>query len=67
MCKKCGNGTGVLIVLVGILYLLSDLGYIAWWTLNWWTIFFLIWGLKMWGMTNCKECCPTSKGSGKKK
>ena len=47
MCCGASRGTGWLILIVGILFLLHDLGGVRWWTVNWLTILFLLSGLIM--------------------
>ncbi|MEM4282505.1 MAG: hypothetical protein QXU88_01890 [Candidatus Woesearchaeota archaeon] len=36
-----------IVLLIGLLYLLKDLNVagFGWWSLNWWTVLFLVWGL----------------------
>ena len=48
-CYCCGDskGLGWVIFIVGVLYLLTDLGWMSWWNISWWTILFLIYGLIM--------------------
>lgn len=43
MC--CDKSWGWVILIVGILYLLQDMGTISFWNFNWWTVVFVIWGL----------------------
>ncbi len=33
------------VLIVGILYLLSDMGTISWWNYSWYTVVFVLWGL----------------------
>lgn len=48
MCYCCDfHGYGWLFVILGILYLFVDLGWITWWTISWWTIVFLLYGVKL--------------------
>jgi len=56
MAKKeinvCGSGCcnpcwGLIIVIVGILYLLLDYGLITWFRLSWWTSAFILLGIYM--------------------
>ena len=55
MCKKCCMYCGVLTLVVGVLFLLADLG--VWdWGISWWTAAFLLLGLGKWGKSRCKEC-----------
>ncbi|MBS3176038.1 hypothetical protein J4457_02265 [Candidatus Woesearchaeota archaeon] len=42
MCMWCG----VLVLVIGILYLLQDMGRITWWTYNWYTVAFILLGVK---------------------
>ena len=44
LCSPCW---GLIIVIVGILYLLVDYGLISWWKLSWWTSSFIIIGIMM--------------------
>ena len=41
------KGMGWIFLILGILYLFTDFGWITWWNISWWTILFLIWGIKM--------------------
>ena len=52
-CKMCGcvpcccgnsKSIGWIFLVLGVLYLLTDLGWMQWWTVSWWTILFLIAG-----------------------
>ncbi|MBS3128983.1 hypothetical protein J4410_07620 [Candidatus Woesearchaeota archaeon] len=44
--KQCKMFCGAVLLLVGILYLLQENGSISWWTYNWWTVVFILFGLK---------------------
>ena len=52
LCSTCGcspcacipKSFGWIFVILGILYLLTDLGWIEWWTVSWWTLLFLLLG-----------------------
>lgn len=52
-CASSKMWTGVILLVIGILYLLQDMGTIRWWTYSWWTVAFLIMGLKK----LCWSCC----------
>lgn len=43
----CMSGTvcGVILLIVGILFLLVDLGKWNFWNIQWWTVLFLLWGI----------------------
>jgi len=45
----CGDmkGMGWIFLILGILYLFTDLRWISWWHVSWWSILFLIFGIKM--------------------
>ncbi|MEK6907531.1 MAG: hypothetical protein AABW45_03300 [Nanoarchaeota archaeon] len=47
---------GWVVLLAGVLYLLSDLGWVGWWNVNWWTVAFVLVGLG----TMC-SCCGRGK------
>ena len=38
---------GWILIILGLLFLFSDLGFINWWNINWWSILLLIFGIKM--------------------
>ncbi|MEK6826100.1 MAG: hypothetical protein AABX08_03935 [Nanoarchaeota archaeon] len=55
MCKHCGSspccchskGIGWIVLILGVLFLIKDLGGFYWWTVNWWTVLFIIYGIWM--------------------
>ena len=56
-CKKCGMGMSVALLVLGVAFLLKDLGVWNFWGLNWWTAMFLLAAVAMFGTHCCKECC----------
>jgi hypothetical protein len=48
-CSPCW---GLIIVIIGILYLLVDYGIVTWFRLSWWTTAFILLGIMM---TCCKK------------
>tara|TARA_Y100000310_G_scaffold342483_1_gene445951 strand:+ start:555 stop:710 length:156 start_codon:yes stop_codon:yes gene_type:complete len=42
---ECPVWMSWLVLLAGVLYVLTDLGRITWWNLNWYSVAFLLWGL----------------------
>ena len=60
MSKTCNcqhhKWFGWVVLVAGVLYLLSDLNWIGWWSVNWWTVAFVLIGLG----AMCK-CCSTGK------
>jgi hypothetical protein len=55
-CAKCSKMCGWLFLIIGILYLLSDLGAISWWNFSWYTAVFVLMGLGWIGKSSCKDC-----------
>jgi hypothetical protein len=49
-------GLGLVLVLVGVAFLLRDVGVWTFWGIEWWTVGFLLAGLGMWGCSCCKDC-----------
>ena len=57
MCSCSHHKTfGWVILIIGVLYLLNDLGWWNVWVVNWWTAVFVLVGLGMF----CK-CCDKGK------
>lgn len=61
MCNKCKGLMGILLLVAGILYLLTDYGVMVWWKLNWWTFVFLLVGLGAFFSSGCPECKKLNK------
>lgn len=62
-CHKCSTMGALLLIVIGILFLLADLGIWSFWNLSWYTVGFLFVGITGFGHANCPEC----KSLGKKK
>jgi hypothetical protein len=63
LCNKCSKGTGLLVLIFGIIFLLQNLGIWAFWNIQWYTVLFVLAGLSMicmGGCPMCKECCGES-------
>jgi len=56
MCDKCTKMSGALILVVGVLFLLRDLGIWNFWDVQWWTALFLLFGLGKLCGAGCPEC-----------
>jgi hypothetical protein len=71
MCKKCMALGGIVWLIVGVLFLLQDLGvWSRWnisWSISWYTVVFVLGGITLLGMKGCPECCPAELPKGKKK
>jgi len=63
-CKKCGMVGGILLLVLGLLFLLVDLRVWNFWNVQWWTALFLLAGLMYVAMGSCADCC---KVKGRKK
>jgi len=65
-CPKCNaiNGWGFLVL--GVLFLLVDLGVWAFWGISWWTALFLWIGVGAYGHGHCKDCLAIMSGKKKK-
>ena len=61
MCKKCRTITAVLFLALGVVYLLTDLGTVSFWKLNWWTSLFLVVGMTAVASGMCKDCQALAK------
>ncbi len=55
-CGKCGKLGGVLLLALGVVFLLKDLGVWNFWGISWWTIVFIFAGFAMIGCGSCPEC-----------
>jgi len=61
ICGKCKKLFGLLILLLGVAFLLVDLGKWTFWNINWWTVVFLFMGLKVFCICSCPECKDAMK------
>jgi hypothetical protein len=55
MCGKCKTITAGLFLLVGLAYLLADLGMFSF-GVSWWTSLFVVWGVTGLASSKCSEC-----------
>ena len=67
VCNKCLTICSVLFVVLGVLFLLQDLGIWGFWGVSWYTALFLVWGISMFGSKNCPECQAMRGAMTKKK
>jgi hypothetical protein len=63
MCGKCGKMMGLLVLIIGVLFLLRDVNVWNFWNIQWWTVAFILIGCA--GL--CCGCCPECKTMAKKK
>jgi hypothetical protein len=53
-----GKSFGWSLLILGILFLLVDLGYWTFWGIQWWTALFVVWGVIS---LTCKGYCNTPR------
>ena len=61
MCGKCCKVSGWIFLIVGILFLLVDLGRWAFWNIQWWTALFVVMGVMSIAKAGCKDCQSSAK------
>jgi hypothetical protein len=60
-CQKCCKVTAWMFLIVGVLFLLTDIGMWNFWGLNWWTVLFLLMGITGVAKASCSECQAMAK------
>lgn len=55
-CQKCHVVCGVLLLALGLLMLLQNLGIWNFWNIQWYTGVLIIFGVGSIAMTRCKDC-----------
>lgn len=63
-CGKCTKLTGIIFLVVGILFLLKDFNVWSFWGISWWAALFVIVGIVTIAQAGCKDCqaiCGMSK------
>jgi len=61
MCNRCKLLSGLLLLVLGVLFLLRDLGVWDFWNIQWWTALILLMGLAHFGTKFCPECKKVCK------
>lgn len=61
MCKKCKMITGGLFLVAGLLYVLTDIGVVSFWNINWWSSLFVVFGITQFASSTCKDCQAMAK------
>lgn len=66
-CKSCTKKGGYVFLVLGLLFLLVDVGVWNFFGIQWWTVIFLMFGLQ--AFNNCPDCaaCRWPDAKGKKK
>jgi|TARA_B100001971_G_C18226050_1_gene560476 hypothetical protein len=60
-CEKCSKICGYLVLALGILFLLQDMGKWAFFGISWYTALFLLIGVGKLGSGSCKGCQAEAK------
>lgn len=60
-CKKCHAVCGWLLLALGVLMLLQDVGIWDFWNISWYTGVLVIFGFGSIAMTKCKDCMAMCK------
>jgi uncharacterized membrane protein len=55
-CHKCKMVMAVLLLILGALFLLVDLGVWTFWNIQWWTAIFILFGIGGLAKGSCKDC-----------
>ncbi len=61
VCNGCMKKGGIVLLVLGVLFLLADLGYWKFWNIQWWTVVFLLAGLVHIGAGKCPDCVALKK------
>ena len=56
VCNKCIGISGWIILILGILFLLADLGIWGFFGINWWTALLIVWGICALFSKGCPDC-----------
>lgn len=65
-CKKCSKVCGILMLLLGILFLLADFGVWDFWGISWWSAVLILFGIGGIAKSGCPDCQAMCGGKGKK-
>jgi len=69
-CKKCMKIGGIIFLVLGLLFLLVDIGVWNFFSIQWWTVIFILMGLMTLGQNSCPDCqamrMPEAKGKKKR-
>lgn len=66
-CKKCSVICGTGLLVLGVIFLLTDLGVWSFWGIQWWSAVLIWFGIGGIGMSKCADCQAIRKGSKKRK
>ena len=66
-CKNCTSMGGWIFLILGVLFLLKDIGNWGFFGINWWTALFIVMGIGKICMAKCPDCQAMCNGKGKKR
>ncbi len=55
-CEKCGKVLGILLLVLGVLFLLRDINVWNFWNIQWWTALFILAGVVYLATGSCGDC-----------
>lgn len=64
-CEKCMKVTGVIFLVLGILFLLRDVKVWDFWNIQWWTALFVVVGITALASGGCPDCQVVRNGKKK--
>ena len=62
MCGKCVKIVGAIFLVLGVVFLLGDLGYWDFWNIEWYTALFIIVGVTHLASAGCSDCKALREG-----
>ena len=62
MCNKCMKIGGAIFLVLGIVFIMKDMGKWDFWGINWWSAVLLVYGLVHIASSMCKDCEAVRKG-----
>ena len=67
MCDKCMKICGAIFLVLGIVFLVVDLGYWDFWNIQWWTAVLIAAGVGSLASAGCPDCKAIRTGGMAKK
>ena len=67
VCKKCTSMCGVLLLALGVVFLLRDVGIWDFWNIQWWTAVLIAAGVGSLASAGCPDCKAIRTGGMAKK
>ncbi|MBI2139757.1 hypothetical protein HYU14_02445 [Candidatus Woesearchaeota archaeon] len=64
-CRKCMGVSGAIFLVLGLLFLLVDLGIWDFWGIQWWSAVLIVLGIGKLAMKTCPDCMAIATGKKK--